>query len=297
MVVAARALHVSTGGANGSGRADVPGLGCARGGDGSSWHYGYESTLPAGTLTALPAALRMNLDVHADEALVSQGAPTAFLQGSESTVSLVNERGTLVLRLSDGGSCSHRTATHTGPSVATTGGWDLAHGSGAYATAGGSGDFQVQADVAPGADNPWSLTLDGELTVGQPQLEVTSAGSSWGASGIALLDFLLRRPTILLRITNTGAGDAFGVRITSAASSTPGVTLASVPPIEVGDLLAGESRTVRLQYQLELLRPCVLLILRCPFQVAIGTAATDALDAPVSDLDAVEVSAPPVPVL
>lgn len=284
-------LTVSASGANGVGRANVPGLPCAAGGDGASWHYGYEAALPADRFTSLASSLRLNLDVHGDDPGSGPlpDGPNGFLRGTESTAALVNERGTVVLRLSDGGSCEHRTASLTATDVRTSGTWTVEGGSGSFRSAAGGGGFTVQAGIAPGADNPWSLDLNGSITVAQPSLEVTQVGTYWGALGA---DYLTRRPTVVLRVTNTGAGDAFGVRLTGAASTTSGVTLLSGAPARLGDLLAGQSTDVVLRYQLGLVGPCAAVILNCQFEVQAVTAATDALDAPAGDVDRVAVTTP-----
>ncbi len=278
-------VSITTGGENGVGRSNQPGLPCARGGDGASWHYGYESSLAAGTFSALPTELRMNLDVHAEGA-EGPHVFNGFLQGSESTVALVNERGTTVLRLEDGGGCDNRTADVSTTHATTFGTWDVVRGSGAYETISGTGEFTVTAGIAPGADNDWSLQLTGDVDVEQPTLEAQVMRVTWGPLG---LDLLTRRPWVQVRLTNTGP-DAFAARLTGASSPTQGVTLISGAPADLGDLLPGESVVVTLRYQLALLGPCDLIVTLCDFDVRLATAMTDALDRAVTDLDTVHVS-------
>lgn len=286
----AATVSITASGANGVGRSSEPGLGCAAGGDGPSWHYGYETVLPPGRFTSLPTDLRLNLDVHGDALEIGpQPQITGFLKGEESTASLVNERGTVVLRLTDGGSCDHRTAALSPTTASTSGTWAVDRGSGSFATADGRGTFTVEAGIAPGADNPWTVDLSGSVTVSTPSLQVTQVDTYWGALG---LDYLTRRPTVVLQVTNTGAGDAFGVRLTGAASPTPGVNLLSGAPAELGDLLAGESTEVVLRYQLGLLSPCAGVILNCRFDVSAATTTVDAFDTPITDVDLVSVSTP-----
>lgn len=282
-------LALTVGGANGVGRADLPGLACGKGGDGAAWHYGYETQLPPNTFTSLATDLRLNLDAHGtSNPAVLPDSPNGFLQGSESTVSLVNERGTAVLRLNDGGSCDHRTARVGRSTVKTTGEWTVTGGSGSFKTAQGHGTFKVDAAVAPGADNPWTLTLDGGgVTVGQPNLQVSVARLWWGTFG---LDLVTRRPTVLIRVTNAGPGDAYAVRVTDAAPTTGGVTLLEGAPVVLGDLAAGTSTVFTTRFQLALPGPCALIVLLCRFDVGVATAMTDALDRPVTDLDSVSVS-------
>jgi hypothetical protein len=280
-------ISIAATGRNGVGRSDQPGLPCADGGDGASWHYGYEAPLAPGRFTTLPTDLRMNLDLHADGDLppVPAAAPNGFLQGTESTVSLVNERGTVVLRLRDGGGCADRTAPVSQTAGSTQGTWTVARGSGSYTSLTGTGTFSLTAGIAPGADNPWDLQLDGTVGVDRPVLSASLVGLSWGPLG---LDLLTRRPQVQIRITNNGA-DAYGLRLASAASPTPGVALLTGAPVDLGDLLAGESTVVSLRYQLALLGPCLAVLTLCQFDISLATSMTDALDRPTPEVDAVRV--------
>jgi hypothetical protein len=280
-------ISITATGRNGVGRSDQPGLPCADGGDGASWHYGYEAPLAPGRFTTLPTDLRMNLDLHADGELppLPAATPNGFLQGTESTVSLVNERGTVVLRLRDGGGCAGRTA-QVGQSTGSAGGtWAVERGSGSYTSLTGTGTFSVNAGIAPGADNPWDLQLDGTVGVDRPALSASLVGLTWGPLG---LDLLTRRPQVQIRITNNGA-DAYGLRLASAASTTPGVALLTGAPVDLGDLLAGESTVVSLRYQLALLGPCLAVLTLCQFDISLATSMTDALDRPTPEADAVRV--------
>jgi hypothetical protein len=281
------AIGITTGGTNGVGRANQPGLPCDDGGDGASWHYGYESSLPSGPFTSLPTDLRMNLDLHADGALptLPTDAPNGFLKGSESTVSLVNERGTVVLRLHDGGACDERTARVTRTDGTSEGRWEVDHGSGSYESITGDGTFAVGAGIAPGADNPWNLQLDGDVTVDRPNLSASLVGLTWGPLGT---DLITRRPWVTVRITNHG-GDAFGVRLTGAASATSGATLLSGAPAELGDLLTGESAVITLRYKLQLLGPCLAVVVLCEFDVDLATSMHDALDRTATEVDRLRV--------
>lgn len=287
-------VAISVTGANGTGRSTQPGLACNAGGDGAAWHYGYEAELPAGTFTGLPTSLRLNLDVHGELVGFSSGGPggpadNGFLQGSESTVALVNERGTVVLRLSDGGSCSARTALVTGESATTNGSWEVDSGTGAFESATGVGTFDVTAGIAPGADNPFDLDLAGAIDVAAPDLQVTVATTWWGNLGI---DFLLRQPTVVYRITNAGDGDAFAAQLNSAAPSSPGAYAIAGTPAALGDLAPGESAYIAVRYRLDLLGPCTLIVLGCRFNVAVHTSMVDGLDRPLTDVDGLLVETP-----
>jgi hypothetical protein len=285
---------ISVTGVNGTGRITQPGLPCDQGGGGDFWHDGYEASLAPGAFTSLPTDVRMNLDVHGEHVGgLPPDAPNGFLQGTESTVALVNDRGTIVLRLSDGGSCAHRTARVSNTTATTAGVWSIGQGSGSYATIAGTGTFSVNAGIAPGADNPWSLALSSGLVVGQPSLQVVVVRTFWGNLG---LDYLTRQPSVQVRITNTGAGDAFGVQLTGAPALTTGVSLVGGAPTALGDLSAGESIDVTLRYQLALLGgPCTVVILGCQFDFKVNTAMADALDVALTDSDQAHAVAPLLP--
>lgn len=282
-------IHVT--GANGAGRSTQPGLACSAGGDGAAWHYGYEAPVPAGTFGGLPTSVRLNLDVHGELTGFSGGggAPNGFLQGDESTASLVNERGTVVLRLSDGGSCDDRTAQVSSTSVTTSGTWDVDSGSGAFESASGSGTFTVTAGIAPGADNPFTLDLNGSVDVAAPELRVTLVRTFWGNLG---LDFLTRNPTVVYRVTNIGAGDAFATQVTAAGSGAPGVHVVGGVPVPLGDLAPGESAVFSVRYRFDLLGPCALILLGCRFNAGIRTSMVDGFDRPLTELDGVLVETP-----
>lgn len=290
-------LDITVQGANGTGRISAPGRPCSEGGDGASFHYGYRSALPAGRFSALPAELRLNLDVHGE----GQGAPQisyddAFLLAEESAATLANERGTVRLTLSSG-TCSAPTLAFDGAKAedATpsdpTGTWRVQTSTGSYRGATGTGTFSLsRADVAPGADNPFSFTMNGNLAVLQPNLTVAPVASYWGFLGA---DYLLRRVTVVFRVTNTGGaavtGDAFDVRlgaVSASPASAPGTTTLSgvkvLGPVvqRLGDLVPGQSEDIRVRYELGLApdEPCALVVLSCSFDTALTLESRDALD-------------------
>ena len=166
--------------------------------------------------------MRLNLDLHSDEvrypntnAQPVPPHPNAFLLGDESTASLLNDRGTVRLRLSTGGGCGDSTVNFDGDQ-ATTVAAPAISGRSSPAPAptrvrAARAPSRLVADVAPGADNPFDLDLDGSLTVRQPTLDVEVAGTFWGNLG---LDYVTRRVSVTYRITNTGPGHAFGARLT-----------------------------------------------------------------------------------
>src|SRR3546814_21079097 len=99
-------------------------------------------------------------------------------------------------------------------------------------------------------------------------------GSYWGSLGT---DYLSRRVTVVYRVSNEGAGDAFGAEVESITSSTAGVTPIGGTHLPLGDLPAGDSEVVALRFQLGLLGPCQLVILNCAFSTQTDVSWTDAL--------------------
>ena len=299
-------LNVDVTGNDGTGRIESPGLACGDGGDGAYWHYAYSSPLPAGPghgFSNLPGSVRLNLDLHSDEvrypntnAQPVPPQPNAFLLGDESTASLLNDRGTVRLRLSTGGGCSGSTVNFDGVRATTVGTgnlWSVESGTGAYEGAGGSGTFALVADVAPGADNFFDLDLDGSLTVRQPTLDVEVAGTFWGNLG---LDYVSRRVSVQYRITNTGPGQAFGARLTGTVPQTGGTVAMGPVPQDLGDLLPGESVLVVVRYQLNILPPpCQLVILGCNFSARVDVTWADALDVVSTPNETLGAKAPLLP--
>jgi hypothetical protein len=231
---------------------------------------------------ALPGFFRATLDVHHDGdepvgAPVTGSNPRAFLQGTESHATMSNQRGSVQLRLASG-NCSSPTLNYDGITVSGTGTWqiDPASATGAYRDSAGGGTFNLSSGVAPGADNPWTIGLDGKITVLQPDLQVDVVSTSWGNLGV---DYVSRRVTVVYKITNTGPGDAFNAVMTEASSPTAYVLPLGPVPQNLGDLLAGESTTVAVRYQFTLIAgPCKLVILGCQFDTKVSVSMPDALD-------------------
>jgi hypothetical protein len=270
-------VSFNVGGANGSGDAFASSLPCP----GSTapvsyWHMGYETALAPGTFGIDPAELRMRLDVRTDRA--GQAGANAWLQGSESTVTIANPRGSIELRLVDGGGCGTPTASIASASVATHGSWTVGGGTGAYAGVTGLGSFTLAAGLAPGAANPWTLTLGGALNIQAPDLAVT-ASTYWG--GVLGIDFLSRRVTVVYQVKNNGPGYAYGLGLSALSSPTPGVTLSGGVPAVVNDLRPGATATFVVRWQFAPIQPC-LIPLGCPFDTKVTLAATDALNPPIT---------------
>jgi hypothetical protein len=293
-------INVAASGANGVGRITTPGRPCAEGGNGSYRHYSLETSVPGGQVSSLPANLRSSLDVHHDgtEPVGTPIAPTAnqaFLLGSESHATFTNQRGAIQLRLTSGsGTCQAASLSFDGITVAGTGTWGLdpLSTNGAYRSATGNGTFILSAGVAPGADNPWTLSLQGSINVLQPTLKVEVVSTFWGNLG---LDYVTRRVSVTYRITNTGPGDAFNTVLQSTTSPTAGVSPLGPTPQPIGDLLAGQAAVVTVRYQLGLLSPCALVILSCRFDTTVNVAMPDALDVLTPQSATVPAKAPDFP--
>lgn len=286
------ALHLTgLSGTNGVGKINTPGRSCAAGGDGAYWHYDYSTPLqgldpkldPTGEqvktrFSYQPGEVRLHLDLHSEDA--GRPAPNAFLLGGESHASLINDRGTVKLRLK-GGDCAKPGLSFNGTTASGSGAWEVDTSTGAYRNATGTGTFTIhQADVAPGADNPFRVDLAGSLTVQQPSLSVPTVEAYWGNLG---LDYLLRRLTVVYEVKNEGPGDAFSVQFTSAQPKDVGTAVTVVPPAasptRLGDLRSGQSDKVKVRYRLGTGNPpCDAVLLQCRFGAEVKVSMLDALD-------------------
>ena len=288
-------------------------LGCSAGGDADYWHFQSEAALPAGVLTGAQSTLagdaRLSADVHSPSHAIRAtpepvAAPgpvndSAFLLPDASHIGLSNQRGTVKLALSSG-TCAPgaQTVDFDGTTAKTNekpGTWTIVSSSGSYRSAAGSGDFDLEADVSPGADNPWKVVLRGGVGVLQPALGVTLVNTYWGHDGV---DYVKRQVAVVYDVTNTGPGDSFGTFLQTASSPTPGASLIAIIvngnnllidgntplgtfPRSLGDLASGETARVTLEWQLPLPAgnpPCGLVILNCQFDTTLTFRVPDALD-------------------
>ncbi len=273
---------VSVSGANGAGNIETPGRTCAEGGQGAYWNYDYSAPVVPGAFSKQPGDLRLHLALHSDQVRFpgslsptpGGGPPRAFLLGDDSHASLANPRGTMKIRLRSG-TCAAPSLDFDGITSAGAGTWEVSDGQGSYREASGSGAFTMRADVAPGADNPFTLQLDGQVNVLQPALKVEVLKAYWGSLGT---DYLSRRVTVAYRVTNEGPGDAFGAKVLKVTSSTPGVVPLGGTNLPLGDLEAGDTEVVAVRFQLGLLGPCQLVILGCTFATTTHVDWFDALD-------------------
>ena len=269
-------------GSNAVNRIQDPGRRCADGGTGQYRHVSVEAEASPILSAALPGFFRGTLDVHhdGDEPVgtpLTGSAATAFLQGTSSHATFSNQRGSVPLRLSSG-TCAAPSLAFDGTTISGPASWtiDTANATGAYRNATGGGSATLSAGVAPGADNPWSMTLNGTIAVLQPSLQVDVVSTSWGNLGV---DYVSRRVTVVYRVTNNGPGDAFNTVMTAATSPTNWVFAMGPAPQNLGDLLAGESTTFSVRYQITLLAgPCKLVILGCKFDTKVSVSMPDALD-------------------
>jgi hypothetical protein len=317
-----RPFTVGVSSERGVGRID-PGEACSEGGDGAYWHYDYESALPAGVITGptnpLTGSARLHLDLHSEQGAV-RATPTeplpgrAWLEGTESTVTFANQRGTVGMRLrsvpaATGAGCdTAHGLTFDGLSASGPFDWKITEATGSYREAAGSGTGTVTAAVAPGADNPFQLGLTGDIAVLQPNLKLEFVDSYWAFLGA---HYAIRRVTTIYRVTNTGPGDAFGVRLTGASSATQGVKLVGPIPFDpsikskgpvpqfLADLPSGQSEIVRLRWDLPIPSgnpPCNLVILGCKFDTRLTFEMPDALDVVQAPLTStITVKAPDFP--
>ena len=305
---AEKAVAIDVSGGGGAGLIDRPGRSCADGGNGAHFHYEYGAELPAGTFTSLPGDVRVHLDLHAEAAGAPQ--PTyarAFMPSGASSVAISNERGTIRLALEATGAATCDAAgigfDGTRLTAPVTGTWTVVEATGSYRQARAGADaakntFELSAEVAPGADNPFRLKLDGALKVLKPSLQVTAKKTYWGFLGI---DYGLRRVTVVYEVKNVGRGDAYGVMLADVASPTAGVTVLGPKVQKLGDLagnedpLAGEAEDARVKFQFGLTKPCSAVILKCRFDGTLTVTMPDALDQPVQFTQTVQATAPALP--
>jgi hypothetical protein len=290
-------LNESASGANGVGSIVNPGLTCANGGQGNYRDYLVTTTVPGGVLSSLPGNLRANLNVQHDGVEPPVGVVTnnAFLLGNTSHATFSNQRGTVQLALS-AGTCAKPTLPFDGTTVSGAGTWVIdptsSGNTGSYRQASGSGSFTLRAGVAPGADNPWSLVLNGNVSVLQPSLAISVVNTYWGNLG---LDYAGRAVSVTYQITNTGPGDSFGDTLVASSSSTHAVTALGPVPQSLGDLATGASTQITVRYALGLLSPCALVILHCNFATTLSVTMPDALDVPSTYSASASGTAPTLP--
>lgn len=296
-------IGISVTASDGRGRAVMPGRPCDDGGTGAYWHYEYDADLAPRAFSSLAGEALVHLAVHSDtqdfqniDGVYPDAAnPNAFLQGEESHTSLLNDRGSVKLRLSSG-SCDEPNLAFDGSSAQGTGVWRVESGTGAYRDVTGNGNFTMTAEVNPGADNALSLNLAGNIDVPIPTLDITTVTTYWGGLGT---DYLSRRVSVVYRITNTGPGDAFGVvinRITNPPNSGASPMVGNPANIPLGDLPAGASADITIRHQLGLLEgTCTLIILGCDFNTDFEVNLPDALDNPHIQTDTTAAEAPLLP--
>jgi hypothetical protein len=290
---------ISVSAADGAGNSTTPGRSCADGGAGASWHYDYGAKLAANSFSKLDTEARVHLDLHSDTQRYTNASgaylpgTTAFLQGNESHLSILNQRGSVKVRLRSG-DCGAPSLTFDGSFASGSGTWSLDSGTGAYrGVTSSGGSFSLgTAEVNPGADNALSLALSGTFTVPDPSLKLEVVQTYWGGLGT---DYLTRRVTVVFKVTNTGPGDAFGAVFQTHGSPTAGAVPMGPVPQPLFDLPSGASQIVKVRYQLGLFSPCFLIILACKFQASATVDMPDAFDIPHVFTATVPTKAPSLP--
>lgn len=282
------------------------------GGTGAYWHYEYGDDLAPGVFSSLAGELLVHLDLRSDVqdfqnvgGIYAGGVdPTGFLGGTESRASILNDRGSVKLRLASG-DCENPSLDFDGSVASGTGTWSVDSGAGAYRDVKGAGTFTMTAEVNPGADNSLALDLDGNIVLPIPELDVTVVRTFWGGLGT---DYLTRRVSVVYNIANVGDGDAFGVVVTDienppGSGVTPMIGNNFAAPL--GDLPAcrpdGSNRSqcsasITIRHQISALEgPCTLVILGCEFDTTITADLPDALDVSHVQSDTVRPRAPDLP--
>jgi len=290
---------ISVSASDGAGNSTTPGRSCADGGAGASWHYDYGAKLAANSFSKLDSEARVHLDLHSDTQRYTNASgaylpgTTAFLQGNESHLSILNQRGSVKVRLRSG-DCGAPSLNFNGSFANGAGTWALDSGTGAYrgVTSAGGGFALNTAEVNPGADNALSVALSGTFTVPDPSLKLEVVKTYWGSVGT---DYLTRRVTVLFKVTNNGPGDAFGATFQSHGSQTLGVVPMGPVPQPLFDLPAGASQTVKVRYQFGLFGPCFLILFACNFQASATVNMPDAFDIPHVMSATVPAKAPSLP--
>jgi hypothetical protein len=283
-------IVISASGTNGDGTSEQPGVPCADGGSGASWRYTYGAELTGGEFSSVPGELQLYIELHSENTGASPPYEDAWLAPEQSRVTLSNPRGSMTLGLASG-SCDAPTLAFNGTFASGPGTWAVSDNFGSYREATGSGTFTLMASVGPGSDNPFSIGLSGLVTVLTPGLAAELISARWepGSSGGS------RNAAVTYRITNTGPGDAFGVRLLASSSPAPGITVVSTLPLDLGDLLIGESALAQVRYALQDRESCGDIRPSCTFEASVSVELPDALDNPTTADATLSVRVPTAP--
>lgn len=287
-VDAAQPLNFTVQGPDARTRVPPPGatvIPCERGGT-ATHHHVTDQELPGGVLSQLAGTVRTNLDLHV-------GGGAGHLVPEQSHTTLANQRGAVRFQLT-AGSCVSPTVSFDGTRATGTGTWtiDPAATDGAYREATGSGSFQFATTYAPGNDLPWNLAFTGQIAVLQPALQVELVRSFWGHLGA---DYAGRVVTVIYRLTNTGPGDAFRVRLLDPVTKA-GITAIETFPTDLDDLSAGESVVVTVRYKIGIRgQHDGPLLVKRQFDTTISAVMPDALDVPSTKAATLTVTAPAYP--
>ena len=286
--VAGQPLAFSIQGEDARTRVPPPGatiIACSAGGN-ATHHHVTDQSLGAGVLSQLAGTVRTDLDLHLP-------GGSGFVVPEQSSAAITNERGEVALDLA-AGSCGAPTVSFDGSTASGSGTWalDPDQTNGAYRQATGSGTFTFAATFTPGNVNPWQMSFNGEITVLQPDLKVELVRSYWGHLGA---DYAGRMVSVIYRLTNTGPGDAFNVKVLPPATKD-GIAAVEVFPTDLDDLSAGEEILVTARYKIGIRgqRDGPLLVKR-QFDTTISAVMPDALDVASTKSVVVAVTAPAYP--
>jgi hypothetical protein len=274
-------LNVSVSGTDGSGTSAL-GSACVDGGSGDTWSFDYGPVVAAaGMFTQTQqASVNLALDFHAEP---TQTSPSRTYSkgffGPNAFITLTNTRGSVQLPISPG-ACSNPTITFDGSSLSGSSTWSEPVGTGAYRDMTGSGIFTLQATVKSLTTSyPFSLNVQGQITVLAPAVSIAATNAEWATTE----DYINRRLTVTYSVKNTGVGDAFGVTLQSVTPTTGGVTTNFSGPKSLGDILAGNTRNVKVVFKLAKDDPpCARTYAYCHFTADLTFRVPDALDAPLS---------------
>ena len=281
---ATSSISISANGANGAGVAVAPTGSCTAGAEGT-WVYDYSATVGSGGFSSEATTLGLHLDLHS-EGPGSPPAGGAWLDPGQSYSLLQNARGSLTLDLSSG-SCGTNTLVFDGATASGAGTWSAADGTGSFRQAVGSGTFDLVAVVSSGTTNPFSLGLNGQVTVLDPNLAIEVASAMWDP---ATPQSEFRNATVQYRLVNVGPGDSYGVEFV-ADSTSPGVAPVGSLPGSLGNVMAGDDVLFEVRYQIEKGR-CALVERGCGFDASFTVEMPDALDHPGERSTTVRVDLP-----
>lgn len=193
-------------------------------GQGDTWRYVWEDGPATSTDNVLAGSWNGSFEVH------DAGGGKAFVPNRDGRISIQlgpssGRSGTAFFDTLGDGGCGNADLVltpldSTDPTAQNVTGdlpIEATGGTGALRGLTGSGTVNLDLDLTAGADNPARVLLDGAFDVLDPVVTVSGATARWDNT----TNYLNRRLTVLVTLRNaSGAGDAFGVRVTSASGGT-----------------------------------------------------------------------------